>query len=285
MPVSIRRGRTSDAAVLGDICYRAFKAIAEEHNFPADVPSPEVAAGLLGTLIEHDRIYDVVAEVDGRIAGSNFLDERNPIGGVGPITIDPARQNDGVGRELMRAVLERSAARGFVGVRLVQAAYHRRSFALYLKLGFEARELLVCLQGPAAPTALPDCTVRAATKDDLPACNQLCARVHGHDRGGELADAITQGVARVVQRAGRVTGYATPIAYFGHAVAETNDDLKALIGAAESIPGPGVLVPARNGDMIRWCLGRGLRITQMMTLMTMGLYNEPQGAWLPSVIY
>ena len=88
MPVSIRRGRTSDAAVLGDICYRAFKAIAEEHNFPADVPSPEVAAGLLGTLIEHDRIYDVVAEVDGRIAGSNFLDERNPIGGVGPMCLD-----------------------------------------------------------------------------------------------------------------------------------------------------------------------------------------------------
>jgi GNAT superfamily N-acetyltransferase len=285
MSVSTRRGRTSDAAILGDICYRAFKTIAEEHNFPADVPSPEVAAGLLGTLIAHDKIFDVVADLDGRVTGSNFLDERNPIGGVGPITIDPARQNDGVGRELMRAVLERSAARGFVGVRLVQAAYHRRSFALYLKLGFDARELLICLQGTAAPTTLPGFTVRAATASDLSACNRLCARVHGHDRGGELADAIAQGAARVVERAGRITGYATPIAYFGHAVAETNDDLKALIGGAESIPGPGVLVPARNGDVIRWCLDRGLRITQMMTLMTMGLYNEPQGPWLPSVIY
>jgi len=285
MPVYIRRGRSSDAADLGDICYRAFKAIAEQHNFPPDFPSPEVAAGFLGTLIGHERIHDLVAEVDGRVAGSNFLDERNPISGVGPVTVDPARQNDGVGHDLMRAVLDRSAARGFVGIRLVQAAYHRRSFALYLKLGFEARELLVCLQGTAAPTALPGFTVRPATKDDLPACNRLCARAHGHDRGGELADAIAQGAARVVERGGRITGYATPIAYFGHAVGETNDDLKALIGAAESILGPGVLVPARNGDVIRWCLGRGLRITQMMTLMTMGRYNEPQGAWLPSVIY
>jgi GNAT superfamily N-acetyltransferase len=285
MSVSIRRGRPSDADALGDICYRAFKAIAEEHNFPPDVPSPEVAAGLLGTLIAHQGIYDVVGEVDGRFAGSNFLDERNPISGVGPITIDPARQNDGVGHDLMSAVMERSAARGFVGARLVQAAYHGRSFALYLKLGFEARELLVCLQGTATPTAFPGCTVRPATEQDLPTCNRLCSRVHGHDRGGELADTIAQGVARVVERGGRITGYATPIAYFGHAVAETNDDLKALIGGAESILGPGVLVPARNGDVIRWCLGRGLRITQMMTLMTMGLYNEPQGAWLPSVIY
>ncbi len=285
MSLTIRRGRTSDATILGDICYRAFKTIAEEHNFPADVPSPEVAAGLLGTLIAHDGIYDVVAAVDGRVAGSNFLDERNPIAGVGPLTVDPARQNDGVGHDLMRAVLERSAAQGFVGIRLVQAAYHRRSFALYLKLGFEARELLVCLQGTAAPTTLPGFTVRAATADDRSACNRLCARVHGHDRDGELADTIAQGAARVVERGGRITGYATPIAYFGHAVAETDDDLKALIGGAESIPGPGVLVPARNGDVIRWCLDRGLRVTQMMTLMTRGLYNEPQGPWLPSVIY
>ena len=285
MPASIRRGRISDAATLGDICYRAFKTIAEEHNFPADVPNPDVAAGLLGTLIAHEQIFDVVADVDGRIAGSNFLDERNPISGVGPVTVDPARQNDGVGHDLMRAVLERSAARRFVGIRLVQAAYHRRSFALYLKLGFEARELLVCLQGSPAPAALPGFTVRAATADDLSACNRLCVRVHGHDRGGELSDAITQGAARVVERGGRITGYATPIAYFGHAVAETNDDLKALIGRADSIPGPGMLVPARNGDVIRWCLDRGLRVTQMMTLMTMGLYNEPQGSWLPSVIY
>lgn len=285
MPVSIRRGRASDAAALGEICYRAFKTIADDHNFPPDFPSPEIGAGFLGMLIAREGIYDVVAEVDGRIAGSNFLDERNPISGIGPITVDPARQNDGVGRDLMRAALERSAARGFVGIRLVQAAYHRRSFALYLKLGFEARELLVCLQGTAAPIALPGFKVRAATADDLSACNRLCAQVHGHDRSGELADAVAEGVARVVERGGRITGYATPIAYFGHAVAETNDDVKALIGGTESILGPGVLVPARNGDVIRWCLDRGLRITQMMTLMTIGLYNEPRGTWLPSVIY
>jgi hypothetical protein len=92
-------------------------------------------------------------------------------------------------------------------------------------------------------------------------------------------------VASVVERAGRITGYATPVAYFGHAVAETNDDLKALIAAAPAFPGPGFLLPARNGDMMRWCLAEGLRVVQTMTLMTIGLYNEPKGAWLPSVLY
>jgi hypothetical protein len=104
--------------------------------------------------------------------------------------------------------------------------------------------LLACVQGPAIGKVTPGCSVRPAVTSDMPGCNRLCFRVHGHERGGELADAIAQGVARVVMRNGRITGYATPIAFFGHAAAETNDDLQGLIGAAESFPGAGVLVAA-----------------------------------------
>ncbi len=127
--------------------------------------------------------------------------------------------------------------------------------------------------------------MRPATLDDLPTCNRLCFRVHGRDRGGELADAIAQGAARVVEFAGRITGYATHIAHFGHLVGESDDDLKALIGAAQSFLGNGFLVPTRNGELMRWRLAEGLRITQTLTLMSIGLYNQPDGAWLPSVLY
>jgi hypothetical protein len=89
----------------------------------------------------------------------------------------------------------------------------------------------------------------------------------------------------VVERNGRITGYTPQIAFFAHATTETTDDLEALIAAAPAFPGPGFLVPSRNGALMRWCLGKGLRVTQSMTLMSMGLYSEPQGAWLPSVLY
>jgi len=283
--ITLRKGREADAAAAGDVCYRAFKAIAEAHNFAPDLPNPDVGAGLLSDMIAHQGFFDIVAEIDGRIVGSNFLDERNPIAGIGPITVDPALQNAKVGRALMEAVLERARQRGFVGIRLLQAGYHNRSLSLYFKLGFDAREYVACLQGPAIGKAVPGCSVRPARLDDLTACNSLCFRIHGHDRGGELADAIAQGAASVVERAGRITGYATPVAYFGHAVGETNDDLKALIGAAQAFPGPGFLLPTRNGEMMRWCLDQGLRVMHTMTLMTIGLYNEPEGAWLPSVLY
>ena len=147
------------------------------------------------------------------------------------------------------------------------------------------REPLANLQGPALGLEIPGYTVRPATEEDLNACNRLCQQVHGHDRAQELHGAIQQGSATVVEHAGRITGYATVIGFFGHAMGESNEDLKALIGAAQSFPGPGFLLPTRNSDLLRWCLGNGLRVVQPMTLMSMGLYNEPGGAFLPSIIY
>jgi hypothetical protein len=170
-------------------------------------------------------------------------------------------------------------------MRLVQAGYHSRSLALYLKPGFSAREHLACLKGEAIGKGVPGRAVRPATAADVAACYALCLRVHGHIRGGELADAVATGTARLVESAGRITGYTSALAFFGHAVGESNEDLRALFGAAEAFPGAGVLVPTRNSDLIRWCLGEKLRITQTMTLMSNGLYNEPNGAWLPSVLY
>jgi hypothetical protein len=209
----------------------------------------------------------------------------NVIAGVGPITIDPAVQNRAAGRQLMQAVMGRAVERKFAGVRLVQAAYHSRSLSLYAKLGFVVREPLSCMQGPAIQETVPGYRVRSAQTGDLGACNNLCVRVHGHDRGGELNDAIQQGTAVVAELRGRVTAYASSVAFIGHAVGETNEDLQAVIAAATAFQGPGILVPARNAGLFRWCLESGLRVVQQMTLMTTGLYNEPAGAYLPSVMF
>jgi GNAT superfamily N-acetyltransferase len=285
MAIAIRRAAAADAAECGRIICEAFAAIADQHNFPRDFPSVEVATRVAAMLIAHPGFYGVVAERDGRILGSNFMDERSPIGGVGPITVDPAAQNTGIGRRLMDAVIERAAARQLPGVRLVQDGFHNRSLCLYTRLGFVTREPLSVIQGQALDLRLPGYIVRAATTTDADACNALCRRVHGFERSGEVDDAIGRDTARVVERLGRITGYATEIGYFAHAVGETNEDLKALIGAAPSFAGPGFLVPTRNHDLFRWCLERGLRLLKQQTLMTIGLYNEPTGAYLPSILY
>src|SRR6516165_3982985 len=104
MTLVLRPGTPADAVACGSICFEAFKAINDEHNFPWDFPSAEVATGLLTMMLSHGGFYSVVAEDAGKVVGSNFLDERGPIAGVGPITVDPASQNQTVGRRLMSAV-------------------------------------------------------------------------------------------------------------------------------------------------------------------------------------
>lgn len=176
----------ADVPVAGRICHDAFRAISTQHGFPPDFPSPEVAIGFFSYMFSRPDVHGVIAEIDGQVAGSNFLWEGDPVAGVGPITVEPA---------------------------------------------------------------------------------------------------IRQGVASVVERRGQISGYTTGIGFFGHAVAETTDDLKALIAAAPSFSGPGFLLPIRHSVLFRWCLEQGLRVVQPLTLMSIGPYQEPRGAYLPSILY
>ncbi len=283
--VVIRRATPEDAPVCGTICYRAYHRNAAEHTFPPDFPSPEIAIDLLAEMFSHPSFFCVVAERNERIVGSNCLDARSAIAGIGPVTVDPDVQDSGIGRTLMEAVIERARGSDVAGVRLVQAAYHNRSLSLYVKLGFDVREPLAVVQGPAISKPVEGCVLRPARLDDLGACSRVCLQVHGHDRSGELADAIRLGTGRVVERGCHITGYATALAFFGHAAGLTNTDIEALIAQAECFLGPGILAPSCNTALLRWCLEMGLRVVQPLTLMTMGLYHEPKGAYLRSVLY
>jgi GNAT superfamily N-acetyltransferase len=285
MNLIIRPAKSEDAQICGAICYNAFKMIAEAHHFPPDFPETEMAVGLMNYAFSAAGVFAVVAEENGQIVGSNILWENGLIGGVGPITVDPACQNADVGKKLMEQVLHRAEDIKLAGVRLVQAAYHNRSLALYTKLGFDVQEPLSVIQGTPLAIRFPGYEVRAGNEADLNSCNQLCYKIHGHDRSFELPGAVHTGTFFVVEYDRKIIGYTTQLGFLGHTIATTDTGLKALIGASENFAGPGFLLPTRNAEVLRWCLQNGLRIIEPMTLMSKGLYNEPAGAFLPSVLY
>lgn len=285
MNLKLRAGRPEDAEITGRICFEAFKTISEKHNFPWDMPSAEAAIGLTTHMLSRKDVYSVIAEIGGQIAGSNFLWEGDKISGVGPITVNPEVQNSAVGRRLMEDVLRRSEERGFAAIRLCQAAYHNRSLSLYTKLGFETYEPLSVIQGAPLNLNIEGYNVRLANENDVEACSQLCFKIHGHTRQQEVTDSIGQGMAMVVEHNGRITAYSTILGFFGHSIGESNEDLKALIGAAQTFPGTGFLLPTRNSELLRWCLNNNLKIVMPMTLMSKGIYQEPRGAFLQSVLF
>ena len=285
MNINLRAGKPEDAAPAGRIGYEAFKKISGEHNFPEDFPSAEAAAGLAAMLLSRPDVYSVIAEINGSIVGSNFLWKDIDVAGVGPITVDPNAQNSTVGKILMEDVMRHADEQNYRSVRLVQAAYHNRSLALYTKLGFDTVEPLSTMQGAPLNQKIEGFNVRPMTENDVEAADEVCFRVHGIRRTNELRGAVAQKSGAVVEREGKITGYTTMLGFFGHTVGETNDDVKALIASAHEFPGVGFLLPTRNNELMRWCLANGLRIVQPMTLMSRGFYSEPRGAFIPSVLY
>ena len=283
MNLNIRECEQKDAAACGKICFTAFKAIAAHHNFPEDFPNAEIATDMFTWRIAHPGFYGVLAELDGEIVGSIFLDERSSIAGLGPITISPSVQNQHIGKKLMVTVLNRAKEKRFAGVRLFQIGYNNASLSLYSKLGFNMQASFVAMQGEGIQYKIPGYAVRTAMIDDIEACNEICQYIHGHDRAGELSDSLQQGTAMVVEHDNQIVGYSTGLAYSGHSVAYSNEGLKALISSVDHFQGPGIIIPTSNHELFHWCLTNKLRVVHIMNLMTTGLYNEPNGSYLASI--
>ena len=292
----LRPGAIDDAGDVGKIIYEAFSGIADKHGFPREFPTVDIGINVATSFLSNPGIYSVIAEdtkdgIGNKIVGSNFLDERSAlVAGVGPITIDPKSQDKGVGRQLMVNVVERARSKNYPAIRLLQASYHNRSLALYTSLGFDVREPISTLQGKPIQAVISGRTVRVAAESDLESCNAVCRAVHGHDRNGELIDSIKQGIAKVVIHDDKITGYTSGLTYFNHTVGFTNDDVKALIASettttTDSYGGPGILIPTRNAELFRWCLENKLRLVHQLNLMTIGMYNEPAGSYMPSILY
>jgi predicted N-acetyltransferase YhbS len=290
MNLKLRPPIAADHPEIGRIVFEAFKSIAEKHNFPLDFPSAEKAAGLTAFFANNPAIFGVVAELDGKVVGSNFLDQRDPIAAVGPITVDPAVHGKGIGRRLMDAVIERGRASAAPGIRLVQDAFNTASMSLYTSLGFDAREPLALMRGKVTAAASSSgVQARLLEEKDLPACGELCRSIHGYERANELRDAIKMFKPFVLLRYGEVAAYSSAPAFWplNHGVGRTEADLQELLAAASATsPDPlMLLVPIRRAGFFRWCLANGLRVVKPMTLMSMGDYREPAGGFYPSVGY
>jgi predicted N-acetyltransferase YhbS len=285
--VSVRPIRPQDAEAAGIVAHEAHATISAAHNFPSEHPSVQFSVGMIGAKTKDTNAAGFVAEGDGRILGSIFLNTfpPAPVAAIGPMTVAPHTEGHRVGQKLMQAALDEAAARKIEQVRLVQSPSHLRSLALYTKLGFDVREPLLMMQGKPPANSSGDHIVRGAEQSDIVACEQLCTAIHGFVRSAELRGAIDQHVACVVVHRDIIVGYSTGLGFRGHSVAKTTEALKTLIGGATALPGPGFFGPARNGELLRWLFEQGLRAVWPAMLMTRGAYQEPKGAFLPSIAF
>jgi predicted N-acetyltransferase YhbS len=274
------------AKELGSICFEAFKDLQDRGCGTRDFPTAEIAQQVLRMLVERDDFYSVSALDDGRLVGSNFLSLMDPIAGVGPITVGPSYQGQGVGRALMQNVMDHAQHNNIEQVRLFHDSFNLASLSLYASMGFDMKDSVALMQ--ATPATEADNSVRPITEPDLPAIEELSKRIYKNSRRNEVAAATPYGFATFLrERQGQVTGYLLP-GNFGHGVAETEEDALALVGeAARRLPSEAThfFCPLSEGSFYRKALQAGCRAIKVMNYMTLGPYEHPDEVWMPSVLY
>jgi hypothetical protein len=281
MSVSIRPIEQKDVESCGKIGYNAHKTISSAHGCPSEQPSEEFGIGIIRSVLGNPNSWGVLAERQGKVLGSIFLHEfpPSPVAVIGQLTVHPS-------------ALIQAHRQNHDQIRLVQSPSHILSFVLYTKCGFTLREPLFLIQGQQPlkdgnnnKSNLSSSVRLILDNNDISRCNELCKSVNGFSREMELRHAKDQGVATMIEQECVVEGYAAGIGILGHAIAKSNEGLKALIGNASTILGPGFFVPARNYEVIHWLLENGFKIGWPANLMTIGPYQEPMIPFLPSLAY
>ncbi len=282
--VELVRPQMEDVNELGRICFEAFRHVSEGHGFERDFPDAQAAARVIALILGLPGNFGVAARRDGQFVGSNFLLLTDGVAGLGPITVDPAHHGRGIGRRLMVAALDYARQHGFERVHLLQDSFNTTSLSLYASLGFDVREPIGLMSSP--PSAEPDTSVRRAGPGDLPVLEELGVRFYKASRRNELTAWLGLSIPVLVrEREGRIRGYLVP-GRLGHGVAETEADALALIGQIPRHALAGMsdfFCPLRNTALYRAVLRAGCRLAKVMTLMTVGPYEEPAPVWMPSI--
>lgn len=151
----------------------------------------------------HPDIVTVVAcDPEGQLAGTNTVDLRATVAGIGPIAVAPAWWDKKLGRFLMNGAMEHARQRGKGCVMLQQVNNNVKSYALYARMGFVPVETCLSLEGFVYEHLEPDPSYdfRRLGPGDVDACEAMYQRLFpGFSRAAETRDAIEDGLKAAAQ--------------------------------------------------------------------------------------
>ncbi|MFI1961127.1 GNAT family N-acetyltransferase [Streptomyces althioticus] len=237
-----------------------------------------------GLLLAAGRGHGVDAP-DGGLAAACVVTEYGPreqpsLAAVGMVLVAERHSRQGLGRRLMRHVLEEA---GTTPLTLHATPLGR---PLYEELGFKVTGQAEMVRGHFVPSGRPDVPTRTATADDLPAILRLDEEVFGMDRTHivtrlpAFADQL-----RVAEEDGRIIGYAAAwpnmhTHVVGPLIARDTATAQALIAslAAHTNRPLRTDIDVRHRELLDWVKKHGLAPVAFNTVMTLGITKLP-GDW------
>jgi GNAT superfamily N-acetyltransferase len=294
-----------DLPAAAAICQNAFNSFNESVGLAPEFPPAEIVDVpnfLLGQAFTDGFEGFVAVNSDGEIVGSNLVELRDEIAGIGPISVATGGQNAGAGRLLMQACMQAAAKRGMRTVRLHQIGSNAKSFSLYLDLGFTP--LLTCGQYEGCCTAKAPAgfTCEPLSAGVVEACSALHRRACGVHRRRDIAAMIGSPHPNCVvfdASTREVVAYTTGSFLCGHTVAASDDAFKALVvfqsqaiqaqqSAGAPLPPTTMFVPHAYPHLLRWLSKNGFRLNRQIVQMGYGAEDvNPSGIlrYFPAIQY
>ncbi|MEU0911795.1 GNAT family N-acetyltransferase [Streptomyces althioticus] len=222
---------------------------------------------------------------DGGLAAACVVTEYGPreqpsLAAVGMVLVAERHSRQGLGRRLMRHVLEEA---GTTPLTLHATPLGR---PLYEELGFKVTGQAEMVRGHFVPSGRPDVPTRTATADDLPAILRLDEEVFGMDRTHivtrlpAFADQL-----RVAEEDGRIIGYTAAwpnidTHVVGPLIARDTATAQALIAslAAHTNRPLRTDIDVRHRELLDWVKEHGLTPVAFNAVMTHGITELP-GDW------
>lgn len=203
------------------------------------------------------------------------------LGAIGMVLVAERHSRQGVGRHLMRHVVEEM---GSTPLTLHATEYGR---PLYEELGFKVSGRAEMFRGvftPGGPE--PEVSTRPATAEDLATILRLDEEVFGTDRTHMITrlPAFSDQL-RVAEENGRIIGYAAAWPNMtdhvvGPLIARDTETAKALVSslAAHTDRPLRTDIDVRHEDLLAWLTERGLASVAFNSVMTYGIPELP-GDW------
>jgi len=243
----------------------------------------------------------VAVDASGTIVGSNLVELRDEVAGVGPISVKTDVASKGIGRMLMQAVMRAAQRNGKGIVRLHAIGSNNKSSSLYLSCGFDP--VVTCGHYEGVCTAAPP-EGQGFIFHDLSAkyvdgCDELHKRVYGCSRRNDIKAMISHPApGGVVSDArGKVVAYSTGCFLSGHSVATTFEAFQFMTvemskkieearSAGAPLPPCTFFVPHTYPDVLRWLARSGFRLVRQVVQMGYGPDKTPQeGFYMPAIQY
>jgi len=234
---------------------------------------------------------------NNKVIGSNWLDVRDEVATLGPLSVSPRTQTKSVGTRLVATLVDMAKHENFEHVWLIQESCNYTSFSLYIKVGFDVKEQVTVFEGLIRTPYSGPIQVRKTTEKDIEECSELHKKVVGVSRHTAISrSAFAQRPYEsyvAVSESGEILAVGG-VCTTSFIVAKNEEAIHALHSSLSKLFPDEVPIIKVLGRLYphleRRCLEWGLKVQRNFTCMAWngGKYVSPnpkEGIYLPSLTY